>query len=241
MLNRPSVVVPLSYLKSRYPAVPWTSALDIARDDLLTEVLDEMYFSALGNLFGSQSSDDLKLYVFTKVLVDKVWRYMPYGFRQTLQNIGYYTDMLYTELDCVEIGLNLAKEEIHSVYIGENTKTVLDNRLQVTSLENTVSTTFQKLISDSDWIQADLARVATALVKNVKLYYSPLKANLRQTLGITGGEQGFMSLCLELHKQNHEAQKNRLGTNLTVVDMDWTSTHFLYDSALNTLGTIFFT
>lgn len=234
--ERPRSIVSFSYLRSTYPNILWTSSLDVSKDEVLVEVNDELYFYALNDFLESANDGDLKLYVFMKVLEERIWKYLPYGFREKLRFIGNYDDMLYTTLDCVDISLELAKEEIHSVYIGEYTKRVLDNRIQLTKLENTLSNAFQRLVSASKWIQSDLARVVTTLMKNLNLYFSPLKATLRQTSGITGGDQSFLSLCVELHKQNHAVEKGKLGSNLTVVDMDWTSTKTHYDSHLNTLG-----
>lgn len=234
--ERPRSIVSFSYLRSTYPNILWTSSLDVSKDEVLVEVNDELYFYALNDFLESANDGDLKLYVFMKVLEERIWKYLPYGFREKLRFIGNYDDMLYTTLDCVDISLELAKEEIHSVYIGEYTKRVLDNRIQLTKLENTLSNAFQRLVSASKWIQSDLARVVTTLMKNLNLYFSPLKATLRQTSGITGGDQSFLSLCVELHKQNHAVEMGKLGSNLTVVDMDWTSTKTHYDSHLNTLG-----
>lgn len=228
--------MPVSYLLNSYINIPWISGLDVSSDAVLVEVSDELYFYALNDLFTSLTEDDLKLYAFTNTLMERVWSYLPFGFRQQLQYIENKNDTIYTEIDCVELALKLGKEEIHSVYIGEYTKMVLDNRFQLTALENKVSNSFQRLLLSATWLTTDLADTVSALVKDLNLYFSPIKATLRQTPGITGADQSLVSLCLELHRQNHMREKDKLGENLTVVDMDWTSTDMFYDASLNTLG-----
>jgi len=232
----PKSVVPLSYLLTSYPNIPWTSGLGVNDNNVLIEVQDELFFYALNNLLRTYSAEDFKLYVFTYTLVNRIWLYTPYGFRQQLQHVGYHGDVMYTELDCVEIALSLAREEIHSVFIGEYTKMVLDNRIKLTAIEGELSRVFQNMIFSTPWIQQDLVKDVTEKVKNLNLYFSPIKATLRHTPAITGAGQSFLSLCVELHKQNHLRETDKLGTNITLMDMDWTNTDVIYEASLNTLG-----
>ncbi|XP_053377916.1 neprilysin-1-like isoform X2 [Mercenaria mercenaria] len=222
-----------SNLKEVYPSIPWDAATGISRD-VPVLLVNPDYFHALDNLWSNLDEEDMKLFVFMNVLVKRVLPYTTLSLRSLLSDIGAKGDMVYTDIDCVEHSLNLANEEIHAIYIGQFTQKVLRNRLKLTDIKNKVSDAFQKYLSASTWIQPDLDRAVSALARNIKMHFSPLKSTVQQTMNVSG--QSFLSLAIELHRQKHAFEINRLGSKATEITMDWTSAKVYFDAHFNAIG-----
>lgn len=224
-----------SELKLDFPAINWDAGTGQSHD-IIVELVNTDYFQALDSLWKSLNEEDMKLFVFMSVLAKQIWTYMPLPLRGSLTNIATNGDMAYSDIDCVNMALNLAGEEMHALYIGQYTQKVLNTRLKLTNVENKISNSFQTYVSSAPWIQADLERAVSALASTLKMQFSPLRTSVRQTVGITGTSQTFVSLALELHEQKHGNEMSWLGTDATEITMDWTSTRLYYDAYFNTIG-----
>lgn len=226
-----------SEVKVVYSSISWDAAVGQDRN-FLVHLVEFQYFQALNNLWRNLDDNDMKLLIFMNVLVKRVWTYMKLPFRMLLSNIGANGDMVYSEIDCVDIALNLTSEEVHALYIGQYTQNVLNNRLKLTNLKNKVTDAFEKFVSTSEWIQSDLERAVTSLARNLKMQFSSIRTNIRQTKNITGSAQSFLSLSVELHRQKYVVEMARLGSEVTEIMVDWTSTRPVFDQHLNAFGKI---
>ncbi|XP_060553639.1 uncharacterized protein LOC132714738 [Ruditapes philippinarum] len=223
-------------LKTEYPSFMWDAAIGALRDDISVQIINADYFHALDTLWKDLNKDDVKLFVFLSVLAKRVLTYARQPFRDVPNNVGDGGNQTYTEIDCVELSLNIAREEIHALYIGQYTQKVLANRLKLTDIKNKINGAFQKLLSSSTWVKQGLNIAGSTMAKNMKMNFSPLKTSVRQTSNITGEKQSFLSLALELHKQKYVSEMSRLGKKVSEISMDWTSTQVYFDAHLNAIG-----
>lgn len=226
-------------MKTTFPSIDWDALVGTLADDIPVQIINADYFHALDTFLKKLDEDDLKLFVFMSVLAKRVLTYARHPFRDVLSDIGENSsDMTYTEIDCVELSLSLAREEIHALYIGEFTQKVLRNRLKMTDIKNKINGAFQKFLSSSSWVKQGLNIAVSTLARNMKMNFSPLKTSVRQTSNITGERQSFLSLALELHKQKYMAEMSRLGKTVSEISMDWTSTQVYFDAHLNSIGNL---
>ena len=224
-------------MKELFPNIDWDSALGARSTSALIKITNQEYLKSLDELFPNLNKDDLQLYIFLSVLIQRVWNYMPYPLRNMIRDINI-NNAIYSETDCVEKTIELAHEETHALYIGQYTQAVLRNRLDTANLVNTITKAFQSLISQSERIMSDLQQVVSVFLSSTKLVFSPVKAYIRETEGIQGAQQSFLSLALELHRQKngYESFLVTLAVDEDNIIRDWTSPELGFESTLNFLS-----
>ncbi|KAL4227004.1 hypothetical protein ACF0H5_014980 [Mactra antiquata] len=229
-------VLPYTSMKDLYSNIDWDSATGGIADNILVEIVNPSYFEGLDSLWVSSDVEDLKYYTFVTLLSKRIWTYMPISLRGLQANILKNGEPAYTDRDCVAHALDLANEEVHTVYVEQNTAHVLENRQVLSDLKNSVVEKFLEFVSSSTWIQSDVERVMSALARNLNVQFSPLRTNVMPTPSITARNQTFLSMALELHQQKLYRVFSVLGTEVTDVPFDWTDVRPVYNAHLNTIG-----
>lgn len=219
-----------------FPQLNWTQMLNSSDSSQLVDLVEPEFFQALNSLLSKTEPNTVKFFIFTRIILKGLWKYLPLFNRNAINGLGGYEAKFYTWTNCINFTLNLLPFDIHLDYLLTYYTEINNNKNYIISMLQNMSLIIQENLSSFTMLSSETIGKIKTRMQQVNMIFVPVPSSRRTQLTVPSNEDSFLLAAHSAMVSKFTQDLSKVGLHVYFTHIDWQDMYIRYDYDTNVIG-----